>query len=127
MNKKIIISIFIGAIVIAGGILVFLRGEGNEPPKKEISQTILFYGEGCPHCAIVDEFIKENKVDEKFSFERKEVYYNKKNSEELSEKAQKCGLPTASIGVPFLWDGSNSKCLIGDKDIIDFFKQKIGS
>jgi len=40
----------------------------------------------------------------------------------LEAKAKICELPTDSIGVPFLWDGKD--CLIGDQDIINFFKQK---
>lgn len=38
-------------------------------------------------------------------------------------KARVCGLNTNSIGVPFLWDGSN--CLIGDCDIISFFEAEL--
>lgn len=89
----------------------------------EESQIILYYGDGCPHCAIVEEYIKENKIQDKLSFIQKEVYYNQGNAKELEEKAKICGMPTDSIGVPFLWDGE--KCLVGDADIINFFKQKI--
>jgi len=97
----------------------------NEPTSQEnqpASQIILFYGDGCPHCAIVEEYIKENNINDKISFAQKEVYYNQSNAKELEAKAKICGLATDSIGVPFLWDGE--KCLIGDKDIINFFKQK---
>jgi len=85
-------------------------------------QIILFYGDGCPHCAIVEDYIKENNIIDKISFAQKEVYYNQNNAKELEAKAKICGLPTDSIGVPFLWDGE--KCFIGDQDIINFFKQK---
>ena len=86
------------------------------------NQIILFYGDGCPHCAIVEEYINKNNVQNKISFTQKEVYYNQSNAKELETKAKICGLPTNSIGVPFLWNGD--KCLIGDQDIINFFKQK---
>jgi len=89
---------------------------------QQLSQMILFYGDGCPHCAIVEEYIKENSIGDKISFAQKEVYYNQNNAKELEAKAKICGLPTDSIGVPFLWNGE--KCLIGDQDIINFFKQK---
>ncbi|PIR67099.1 MAG: hypothetical protein COU51_00290 [Parcubacteria group bacterium CG10_big_fil_rev_8_21_14_0_10_36_14] len=85
-------------------------------------QIILFYGDGCPHCTIVEEYIKENSIGDKISFAQKEVCYNQNNAKKLGAKAKICGLPTDSIGVPFLWDGE--KCLIGDQDIINFFKQK---
>lgn len=89
---------------------------------KKQEDIILFYGEGCPHCAIVEEFIEENKIDTKISFSKKEVYYNKQNSSLLVEKAKICNFNTDSIGVPFLWDGA--RCLVGDQDIIEFFKLK---
>lgn len=98
-----------------------LTAGGNQAQNR----IIFFYGDGCPHCAIVEEYIKENKVNEKVAFSTKEVYYNRDNSKELEEKAKICGMPTDSIGVPFLWDGE--KCLVGDVDIVEFFKQKINT
>jgi glutaredoxin len=86
---------------------------------------VFFYGEGCPHCAKVEEFFKDNNIEDKVDFVKKEVYKNRRNANELAARAKDCGLSTQRIGVPFLWDGS--KCLIGDEDIINFFKQKIGS
>jgi len=88
-----------------------------------ITNIILFYGDGCPHCKIVEEFIENNNIKNKISFAQKEVYNNKKNADELVGKAKICGIPTDSIGVPFLWDGT--KCLVGDQDIVDFFKSLI--
>jgi len=90
---------------------------------QQSSQIILFYGDGCPHCALVEEYVNQNGVEAKAPFVKKEVYYNKQNASELAEKAAACGMPTDSIGVPFLWDGT--KCLVGDQPIIDFFKAKI--
>ncbi|OGY42445.1 MAG: hypothetical protein A2Y67_00170 [Candidatus Buchananbacteria bacterium RBG_13_39_9] len=84
---------------------------------------ILFYGDGCPHCAKVEEYIKEHKITEKLNFSQLEVYNDKDNAQLLGEKAQLCNMPTDSIGVPFFWDGA--KCIIGDQEIIKFFKQKL--
>lgn len=82
-----------------------------------------FYGEGCPHCAIVEKFFEDNKVEQKVTFEKKEVYSNKKNQREMAAHAKTCGLPTDNIGIPFLWTGSG--CVIGDTEIIDFFRKKL--
>ena len=71
---------------------------------------------------IVEEYIEENNIKEKIFFEQKEVYYNKNNANELAEKAGLCGLPTNSVGVPFLWNGS--KCFVGDQEIIEFLKEQ---
>jgi len=92
-------------------------------PTPTLTNITLFYGDGCPHCEIVEEFIKKNNLKDKISFVQKEVYNDKKNSDDLVAKAKICGIPTNSIGVPFLWDGT--KCLVGGKDIIDLFKSLI--
>lgn len=128
MKKPLIISIlFISVLSYA----IFILTSGKKPEaSNNLSQTeikesgiILFYGDGCPHCAIVEEYVSKNAIEAKVPFVKKEVYNNKQNSAELVEKAGVCGMPTDSIGVPFLWDGT--KCLTGDQDIIEFFKQKI--
>jgi len=95
-----------------------------ETPLNE-SGLILFYGLGCPHCAKVESFIKENKIQEKISIEQREVYFNNDNQKLLMEAAKDCRLNENRIGVPFLWDKKNHDCIIGDQPIIDFFKNKL--
>lgn len=128
-HKTIIPTILFIAVLIFSFFALWYEKNKNKTPTNETttenqseSQIILFYGDGCPHCKIVEEYINENNVQNKISFAQKEVYYNQNNAKELETKAKTCGLPTNSIGVPFLWDGE--KCLIGDQDIINFFKQK---
>jgi len=131
MNKKVIIpTILFFAVLIFAFIVLFENKEDNlsnntaeENQRVEESQITLFYGDGCPHCAIVEDYIKNNNIKERLSFEEKEVYYNQNNAKELEAKAKICGLATDSIGVPFLWDGL--KCYVGDQDIINFLNQKI--
>lgn len=82
------------------------------------SKLILFYGQGCPHCANVEDYLKSNPP--KFNLEQKEVYYNQNNQKELISQAKSCGLPENQIGVPFLWTGKD--CIIGDTPIINYFK-----
>lgn len=131
MDKKIILPtiLFIAVFLFSFFALSGERGKNQAPTGdtgQEQSQTtgqiILFYGDGCPHCEIVEAYIKENKIQEKISFAQKEVYSNQINAKELEAKTKFCGLPTNSIGIPFLFDGK--KCFIGDQDIINFFKQK---
>lgn len=87
------------------------------------SPLILFYGDGCPHCAIVEKFITDNGIDKKISIQEKEVYYHQENANQLSQAARGCGLDTGAIGVPFLWDGKI--CVVGDEPIIDFLKKEV--
>ena len=123
MNKKIIIPTILFVICLVFSFLVLLK---NQPinQQSEQSQIILFYGIGCPHCAKVEEFIKENQIEKKIPFVKKEIYFNRQNAKELEEKAKICEIPENEVGVPFLWDGE--KCFLGDVDIINFFKEKIG-
>ena len=130
-NKIIIPTILFIAVLIFSFFVLWQEKDQNQSSVNKAAkdgnstmvQIILFYGDGCPHCALVEKYIEENNVKDKISFGQKEVYYNDQNASELAEKAKACGLPADSIGVPFLWDGS--KCLVGYQDIINFFKQKI--
>ena len=122
-NKTIILSLGILAAALIGSFLLLSKNSVSPVgPATQEDGIVLFYGTGCPHCALVNDFIQKNGIKEKVAFKEKEVYSNRSNAEELAVIAEKCGIPQDSIGVPFLWDGS--KCLIGDKDIIDFFEKK---
>jgi len=124
MKKFLLAGIFI-AIILAGAAFWFF-GRSCDLSKADTSGIILFYGTGCPHCANVDEYIKNNNVKEKIQFAEKEIFYNKCNAKLLEDLAPKCGFSLSDLGVPFLWNGASSTCLGGDQDIINFFKEKIG-
>lgn len=83
-----------------------------------------FYGNTCPHCQDVEVWMEENNIEEKLPIVKKEVYENQINAQELSLAAQKCGLNTSSIGVPFLYT-ADQKCLIGTPDITAYLLQEI--
>jgi glutaredoxin len=120
MNK--IILIIRGVIAIAGLFWAWQYGifSNSATPVSIPDGIILFYGEDCPHCKIVDDFVNENKIKDKIQFSHLEVWYNKDNQNILTQVVIKCGISANQVGVPFLWDGE--KCYIGDVDIINFFK-----
>jgi hypothetical protein len=115
-------AVLIIVIIISAGALfwIFLAAKSVVIPEG----IILFYGEGCSHCKIIDDFITENKIEDKVKFTRMEVWYNKNNQAIISKVAQKCQTTSSSVGVPFLYDGQ--KCYIGDVDVINFFKTQAG-
>ncbi|MEI7563865.1 MAG: hypothetical protein WCJ39_09925 [bacterium] len=47
-------------------------------------EYILFYGNGCPHCAAVQNYIKTNKLTKTFAITQKEVFYNTTNRSQLN-------------------------------------------
>ena len=128
MKVKVIIPSVLFAVVSALSIIILLNKDAvmssaGVAIEIQNSDIILFYGDGCPHCALVEEYINQNGIEAKITFSKKEVYNNKQNADDLVAKARVCGMPTDSVGVPFLWDGST--CFLGDRDIIEFFRSKI--
>lgn len=124
MDKKIIYIIAGVVILAAAGLWAWQAGwfakQGVElPPLPE--GIVLFYGDGCSHCKNVDDFVSQNKVEEKVKFTKLEVWYNQNNQKILLRAMQECGLKTDEVGVPFLYDG-DGKCYSGDVDVINFFK-----
>ncbi len=123
MNKKLLIGIILLFVGIVAFVLFFNMNKSSGPVGTS-ENLVLFYSDSCPHCQNVEKFLEENKVLDKVSYVRKSVDNNSANISELQKRAAACGL-SDSIGIPFLWDSSNSKCLMGDADIIKFFQEKI--
>jgi len=123
-NKKIFIIIGIIIFVLAGILTtIYFTGGFESKTVPSVDGIILFYGDTCPHCKILEEWIIENQIKEKIGFANLEVYNNEENRNLLVEKATICKLDLNSIGVPFLWTGTD--CVIGDEPIEKFFEQKI--
>lgn len=83
------------------------------------TENILYYGDGCPHCANVEDFLKTKQLPASFKLIKKEVYNNSANAGQLQLVARSCG-QTGSVSIPFLY--VNDICIIGDADIIKYFE-----
>jgi len=118
------------AVVVVLVLVLTYKTLSTPPQTKGVSQEdaemILFWGNGCPHCKIVDEYITSNKVDERVKISYKEVYYNKTNQNLLQETVKKCPSIDSSqgIGVPLAFIKSDRTCLYGDTPIIDWLKTR---
>ncbi len=122
-NKPLLKTLLIVLIIIAAIVSLVLASLAPKKPTKKENAMILFYGENCPHCKIVEQYINDNKVKDKLKFQELEVYNNKANAALMVEKAKLCGIEaTRGLGVPFFFDGKN--CLRGDTEIVNFFKTK---
>jgi len=131
MNKSKILTIIIILVIVSTLTFIGFASKNKKENsiilnnnQSEKNVPIFFYGNTCPHCKEVEEWMVENKVEEKIEIIKKEVYDNQQNAQELTQTAKKCGLPTNSIGVPFLF--AEGKCLIGTPDITSFLSQKAG-
>jgi glutaredoxin len=91
---------------------------------EQVDSDIFYWGDGCPHCQDVKDWMVENNLEEKMEIVSKEVYNNQANSRELTARAESCGLDTQRIGVPFLYT-IDGECLIGSPNIIEYLGNKI--
>jgi len=97
-------------------------GEGAIKGDSNLGKVTLFFGSTCPHCEVVEEWLEANsEVKKKSGLKAKEVYNDRDNSQELTEKAAECEI-SGGIGVPFLYD--HGECIVGDQPIIDHLERK---
>ena len=116
MKKHKNIYIILGVIAF----LIVLSLSGRFLNKDSATNMIFFYGDTCPHCKDVEEYIVKNNIKAKLSFKELEVYNNRGNAILLTAKAKACGLETAQgVPVPFFFDGQN--CHVGSDKIEEFF------
>ncbi len=106
-------------IVIAALLFTIAYGSNN---KKESTGLIFFYGNTCPHCKDVDEWINKNHITDTVDIQKKEVYDNTENALALEKAAQQCKLATDRIGVPFLYTPEKT-CFIGTPAIIEYLQK----
>jgi len=89
------------------------------------SDYTYFYWEWCPHCYEVSKYFEKNNIEEKFDIEKKEVYFNDTNREELLKRWQEMWLSLSSIWVPLMVDNLNTHYYSWDRWIIGFFKDEL--
>lgn len=85
----------------------------------EDNKAILYYGNGCPHCAEVEQFIQNNSFN--IEIEQKEIYQNQANAKEFNQVCSEEGIGLMDRGVPFLY--SEEQCFVGDKQIISYLQE----
>lgn len=125
MLDKKIIAILVGVLVLATGFVYFGLKDGKPTVADDPASVVYYWGDGCPHCKVVDDFLEANNIADKVSFEKKEVWSNKANANEMGRRAKVCNVKPEGMGVPFVY-GGDGKCYVGEPDVINFFKAKSG-
>jgi glutaredoxin len=95
----------------------------SEKESVDDSVFILFYGITCPHCKEVDDWLEQTGAQEYLEIERKEVYENKANADELVRVAASCGIETRNLGVPLLY--AEDQCYSGKLEIIEYLQRQL--
>lgn len=124
MKKLIFVTVVIAGLI---GLFWFLsRSPGVSGSPENEAQIIFYWGESCPHCENVKNYITTNSVDSKIKITYKEVYYHQQNKKDLETIARQCQLDTSQgIGVPLAFFKTTSQCLVGDQPIISQIKQML--
>lgn len=110
-------------VLVAGGILFWGLSEDTSSGF-DVTKTTYFYGEECPHCQRVSEFLTSNNVADKVVFEKREVWHDSKNARQMNDAVKLCQLSVQDVGVPMVFD--NGKCIVGEPEVMSFFKEKAG-
>ena len=127
------IVIFIVSIVIFVGVLFwgwqsgFFAGifSGPVKPTPLPAGIVFFYGNTCPHCKDVEDYISANKIDQKVKFTSLEIFANQNNAALAYQVETSCKIDTSKgVEVPLVYDGT--KCYLGAPDAINFFKTQAG-
>ncbi|HJX45609.1 MAG TPA: hypothetical protein VJ399_00360 [Patescibacteria group bacterium] len=124
MKKFPILIGIISLVIIVGGIFLFTKKQNTSsvstPPPLPASYEY-FWGDGCPHCVNVEEFLTTWEGKDKVSIDKKEIWKNAANAKLLKERGAYCKINQSNLGVPLLFT-PDGKCITGDAAIIDFFK-----
>jgi len=124
MNKFGVISIIVTVAILGLGAFFMTRPEKPVViPEKEAGTYEYFWGNGCPHCAAVQEFYDKWEKKDSIKLVKYEVWYDKANAKIMEDRFKKCNPvpPKSEMAVPFLVT-PDGKCLVGDTPIIDLYK-----
>ena len=117
-EAKNLITAFLAfwAIVLA---VLYTVAANNSP------QTVLYYGDTCPHCKLVEQYIQDNNIQAAMPIVMKEVFNDENNQKAIEATAKKCGLDSQTIVVPLFY--YKGRCYVGDTDIIQLLNSTVMS
>ncbi len=84
---------------------------------------VFFYGDTCPYCHDVIDWMDEAGVESMLDITRKEVYNDAKNSEQMNLAVRSCGMTQS--GVPMMYT-NDKECIVGSTPIIDHLSEVAG-
>ncbi|EKE05670.1 MAG: hypothetical protein ACD_19C00183G0001 [uncultured bacterium] len=121
MSKFGIIAIIVIVLILSGGAYLATKDNSKPIPSLEPNTYEYFWGDGCPHCKIVADFMETWSGKDKIKIKKLEVWNNTKNATLMAERAKVCNILRAEMGVPLMITPDGT-CLTGDQPIINHFK-----
>ena len=114
MFLRRVVAIFIALLVFVG--LIGMAFAAHE------STVYFFYGQGCPHCAIVENYFEENRMYDAYAIDAREIYFNRENALLYTNLMSELGVPREERGVPAVVMGET--VIVGDQPIISRFERE---
>ncbi len=130
MKKSLVIFGLLVAAIFFAGTLFLSEKKGDEgsplSASAENTNTLpdhyeYYWGDGCPHCKIVEDFLSTWDKKDQVNIEELEVWSSPQNARKMTSRANYCKIPQKELAVPFLFTPSG-ECLKGDEPIINYFK-----
>jgi glutaredoxin-related protein len=132
MKNNLYKYLFVIAVIFLGGVFFFSKNPKDNSSTNQVDNAInsqielpanyeLFWGDGCPHCKIVEDFLASWDKKDEIKVDQLEVWNNIDNAKKMQTAADYCNIPKNELGVPMLFT-PDGKCLVGDGPIIDLFK-----
>ncbi|PIW95201.1 MAG: hypothetical protein COZ85_01180 [Candidatus Moranbacteria bacterium CG_4_8_14_3_um_filter_34_16] len=91
--------------------------------KKYNQIASIYSSDNCSNCAKIEKYFMENDIKNKIGYDEKNIDKNEADFEQMAEDVAYCDINIESFNVPFLW--AQRKCYTNEKDIINFFNQKL--
>jgi cytochrome c biogenesis protein CcdA/glutaredoxin len=89
-----------------------------------VSCVQYFYGEGCPHCAQINQYLEDLKLKyPKIQIQKFEIYENRTNALILTDYFSKYSVQSSELVVPIVFIGD--KYLAGSKDIESLLEDEL--
>lgn len=100
----------------------------EEPTLSVENSYVYYWGNGCPHCATVNSYMKGVDLESKINLLKKEVWKDRDNAVAFSADVKRLGLKIEDTGVPFMIATENGKETVysGSEQIIEHFKPLYG-
>jgi glutaredoxin len=123
MKRFTIVAVALTLVIIFGGVFLTSKSQNSNPANSYPlpAELTYYWGDGCPHCKIVADFLSSWDKKDAVKLDKKEVWNNVANAKELKARYEYCKVPQSEMGVPLLFT-PDGKCFSGDTPIIDYLK-----
>ena len=121
MKRFPLIIIALTAAIVVGSIFLASKKDNPEASLPLTANLEYYWGDGCPHCQNVADFLATWDKKDKVTINKYEVWSNSQNAAALKKRYEYCQTPAAEMGVPLLFT-PEGKCYSGDVKIINYLK-----